>query len=123
MAAPLRVEERLVSLEARMNAIEQLPGRMDRMELQLMELRGGVAASRNELSARIDDARREMRVLHEDLLGRIAVIGEGLTTLSERVDDQFIQLTGVIDASRTEMRETVAQILTRLDSPRKQKRR
>ena len=75
------------------------------------------------LSARIDDTRREMRVLHEDVLGRIAVIGEGLTTLSERVDYQFIQLTGLIDVSRTEMRETLAQILTRLDSPRKKKTR
>ena len=122
MPVPAPVEDRLQRLETRMTALEQLPERMDRMELQLVELRGDVAASRNELSARIDDTRREMRVLHEDLLGRIAVIGEGLTTLSERVDDQFIQLTGVIDASRTEMRETVAQILTRLDSPRNKKR-
>lgn len=95
-----------------MTALEQLPARMDRVE-------SAVAA----LSARIDDTRREMRVLHEDVLGRIAVIGEGLTTLSERVDYQFIQLTGLIDVSRTEMRETLAQILTRLDSPRKKKTR
>ena len=99
-----------------MTALEQLPGRMERMEIQLVE-------SRDALSARIDDARREMRVLHEDVLGRIAVIGDGLIILSERVDYQFVQLTGLIDASRTEMRETLAQILRRLDTPQKKKSR
>ena len=106
-----------------MTVVEQLPGRMDRMELQLVEVRGDIVAFRNELSARIDDTRREMRVLHEDVLGRIAVIGEGLTTLSARVDYQFIQLTALIDGTRTETRETLAQILRRLDSPRKKKSR
>ena len=123
MPAPTPLEHRLERLETRMTALEQLPGRMERMEIQLVELRGEVTGSRDALSARIDDTRREMRVLHEDVLGRIAVIGEGLTTLSERVDYQFIQLTGFIDVSRTEMRETLAQILTRLDSPRKKKGR
>lgn len=123
MPVPAPLEDRLQRLETRMTALEQLPERMDQMELQLVELRGDVAASRDELRAGIDDTRREMRVLHEDVLERIAVIGEGLTTLSERIDYQFIQLTGFIDVSRTEMRETLAQILTRLDSPRKKKSR
>ena len=92
-----------------MTALEQLPARLDRVE--------------STLSNRIDDVRREMRVLHEDVLGRIAVVAEGVTTLSERVDYQFIQVTGLIDGARTEMRETLAQILTRLDSPRKEKSR
>ena len=105
MPAPTPLEHRLQRLETRMTALEQLPERMERMEIQL------------------DNARREMRVLYEDVLGRIAVIGDGLITLSERVDYQFDQLTGLIDASRTELRETLAQILTRLDSPRKKKNR
>lgn len=95
-----------------MTALDQLPARMDSVESAL-----------TVLSARVDDTRSEMRVLHEDVLARIAAVGEGLTTLSERVDYQFIQLPGLIDLSRTEMREMLAQILTRLDSPRKKRRR
>ena len=111
MPARTPLEDRLERLDTRMTALEQLPARMD-----------GVESALTVLSARIDDARRETRVLHEDVLGRIAVIGEGLTTLSERVDDQFIQLTGFIDASRTEVREMLAQILTRLDTPQRKDR-
>lgn len=110
MAARSTIEERLASVEARMSALDHLPAQVNRLESEMREMHA-------ELLERIEDARRETRVLHEDALGRIAVIGEGLTTLSERADYQFIQLTGFIDASRTEMRETLAQILTRLDTP------
>lgn len=42
----------------------------------------GVESALAVLSDRLDDTRREMRVLHEDVLGRIALLGEGLTTLT-----------------------------------------
>ena len=117
MSPPLPTEERLDLLDARMTALEQLPVRMDRLEIRMDRLEVQMVGTREELVARLDDTRREMRVLHEDALGRIAVIGEGLTTLSQRVDYQFIQLTGFIDASLTEMREMLTTILTRFDTP------
>ena len=111
MSPPLPIEEWLDLLDARLIALEQLPDRMDRLETGM-----------DQLLARVDDTRREMRVLHEDVLGRIAVIGEELTTLSERVDYQFTALTGMIDASRTEALAMFADVLARLDAPRKKKR-
>ena len=79
MAAPLPVEERLVRLETRMTAIEQLPARMDRLESQLVDLRTDVHQMHSELVERIEGARRETRVLFEETLSRIATIQEGLT--------------------------------------------
>ena len=79
MAAPLPVEERLVRLETRMTAIEQLPARMDRLESQLVDLRTDVHQMHSELVERIEGARRETRVLFEETLSRIATIQEGLS--------------------------------------------
>lgn len=89
-----------------MTALEQLPARMD-----------GVESALTVLTARLDDTRREMRVLHEDVLGRIAVIGEGLTTLSERVDYQITTLSDKIDAARGETRLMFEQVFARFDAP------
>ena len=72
MAAPLRVEQRLSTLEERMTALEQLPDRMDRLDRVI-----------RKLSARIEDARRETRVLHEDVIGRLSLLGEGLAANSQ----------------------------------------
>ena len=123
MPARTSLEDRLQRLETRMTALEQLPGRMDRMEIQLVELRGDHAASRNALIARIDDTRREMRVLHEDVLGRIAVIGEGLAAnvtglraLEDKVDRMDARLSSAIDASRAETRAMFEQVFHRLDA-------
>jgi hypothetical protein len=79
MAAPLRVEERLDCLEARMTAIEQLPTRMDRLESQFVDLRSEVHQMHSDLVERIEEARRETRVLFEETLTRISTIQEGLT--------------------------------------------
>jgi uncharacterized protein YoxC len=137
------VESRLVELSTRVDGlstrVDGLSTRVDGLSIRVDGLstrfdglstrvdglsdRVDVLSTRvDELSTRIDDGRRETRVLREDALGRIAVIGEGLTTLSERVDFQFTALTGMIDASRTEARTMFSQILARLDAPRRKKR-
>ena len=112
MATPLRVEQRLKALEEGMTALERLPDRMDRLDVRMegldhrmdrlesevvqlrTEMRDEFAAVRREmatgddrvmttLSARIEDARRETRVLHEDVIDRIALLGEGLRASSD----------------------------------------
>jgi hypothetical protein len=91
-----------------MTALEQLPARMDRVEPAL-----------TALSACIDDARREARVLHENAIGRIAMIGEGLDALSQKVDRLDTTLSQRIDGADAKL----DLILARLDSPRKKKSR
>lgn len=107
MAARLSVEERLDLLETRMTALEDLPNQIDRLETQL--------------SARIDDARRETRVLYEDILVRLGVLGEGLgtlgarvSTLSDKVDRNFTTLSAAIDGSRGEARTMFETLVSRL---------
>ena len=75
-----------------MEALETLAGRMTRVELQLVQLRdemraefsairggAGVTLSslRQEISARDEETRRYMRMLHEDVIARLAIIQEG----------------------------------------------
>jgi vacuolar-type H+-ATPase subunit I/STV1 len=126
------IESKVERLEHRVNAIELLPARIEHLGVQILQLREEMSvefsAVRREVSAgdeetrrtlrdeiragdervtaaltaRIEDARRETRVLHEDVVGRIAVIGEGFDTLSQRLD-------------RTDAKLDL--ILARLDTP------
>ena len=67
-----------------MERLEALPGRVHAVELQIMqlreEMRAGFSALRAELQAEIragdEEMRRYMRVLHEEVISRIATIGE-----------------------------------------------
>ena len=85
-----RLEVRMDGLAVRMDGLDH---RMDRLESEAVqlrtEMRGEFAAVRSEivagddrvmatLSSRIEDSRRETRLLHEDVIGRIALLGEGL---------------------------------------------
>lgn len=134
MAAPLRVEERLSSLEARMTAVEQLPSRVDRLASELRaEIRAGDEVLREDmrtghvmiltaLTEQIEESRRETRVLHEDVLGRIRVVGEGLAARDEKIDT----LGDKIDTAQGENRTMFEQLLARIEAPRippKRKRR
>ena len=93
MAAPLRVEQRLSALEERMTALERLPERMDRFESEMVqlraEMRAGFAAADDRLSVRIEDSRRETRVLHEDVIARIALLGEGLVANNQALASEM----------------------------------
>lgn len=148
------IENRVETLERRVTAVEELPGRMDRLEVQIVQLRAEMhdefSAIREEIragdenvlatvSARIDDARREARVLHEDAIARIAVIGEGLAahdekidgvsstveSLSHRVDGLSHKVDGLshtvdglsekVDATRSETKGMFEQLMARFD--------
>jgi len=64
-------------LERRVEILEQFPDRVRAMEAQIVLLRDEM---RNEFSATralISDVDRYMRVLHEDVIQRIATLGEG----------------------------------------------
>ena len=78
------VIERVEILERKVLALETLPARITAVESQLVqlreEMRGEFSATREEMRAEIragDEAtRRYMRVLHEDVIARIATIQE-----------------------------------------------
>ena len=73
------LEGRVSILEEKVGSLEQLPARVDALELQIQQLRGEMraefSATRQEIVAGDEETRRFMRVLYEDLVARIATIG------------------------------------------------
>ncbi len=75
-----------------MAALDRLSARVDALELQMSQFRGEVRAEfaatraelRDEIRAGDDETRRYMRVLHEDVIARIATIGEGRPSRKKR---------------------------------------
>ena len=75
--SPESLRVRVERLERRVEILEQLPERVSALESQIVLLRGEL---RNEFSATralISDVDRYMRMLHEDVIQRIATLGEG----------------------------------------------
>ena len=74
------LEERVDMLERRVEILEQLPGRVTALEVQIVHLRDEIRAefSATRAAARDGDeeTRRFMRVLYEDLVHRIELLGE-----------------------------------------------
>ena len=66
-----------------MTRLEQLPARIDDLTLQVSqlrtEMRGEFSAVRREVSELADRLDTRMRVLHEDVIARIALPQEGHT--------------------------------------------
>jgi len=79
------LENRVEQLEARVAKLEQLPDRIDGLASQIVQLRtemhGEFSAVRTEIREEIrlgdEETRRYMRVLHEEVISRIATIQEG----------------------------------------------
>jgi hypothetical protein len=75
------VELRVDRLEDRVGELEGLPARVTELGAQITHLRSEMRAEFSAVRAEIRDGdeetRRLMRVLHEDLLQRIALLGEG----------------------------------------------
>ena len=73
------LEERVDMLERRIEILEQLPGRITALEVQIVQLRDEMraefSASRAAASAGDEETRRFMRILYEDLVARIALLG------------------------------------------------
>ena len=89
---PETIESRVDRLERRVTDLETLPDRITAIESQIVqlraEMRGEFSAVREEirsgdeetrrvLGERIDENGRHMRVLHEEVIGRLATIQEG----------------------------------------------
>ena len=100
---PETIESRVDRLERRMTDLEKLPDRVTAIESQIVQLRAEMhsefSAVREEIRAgdeetrrvlgeridetarlhgeRIDENGRHMRVLHEEVIGRLAIIQEG----------------------------------------------
>jgi predicted nucleic acid-binding Zn-ribbon protein len=75
------LENRVATLEQQIQALVGLPERMVSLESQFQQLRSDVreefAALRMEIRTGDLETRRFIRVLHEDVISRIAAIGEG----------------------------------------------
>jgi len=97
------IPERLTILEQKVEVLESLPERISGVELQIVQLRvdmnAGFSALRDELREEIragdeslraeirtcraeirngdEETRRFMRILHEDVIARIAAISQG----------------------------------------------
>lgn len=84
--------ERVEILEKHVHALETLPARVTAVELQVVQLRNEMrvefsavrqemsvmaAGLREEIRAGDEETRRYMRVLHEEVIGRLATIQEG----------------------------------------------
>ena len=79
------LENRVAKLELQMRALSELPERVASLEAQFLkfriEVREEFSSLRSEIRAEIragdEETRRFMRILHEDVISRIAVLGEG----------------------------------------------
>ena len=73
------LEERVNMLERGVEILEQLPDRVTALEVQIVELRGDMraefSATRAESRAGDEETRRFMRILYEDLVARIEILG------------------------------------------------
>ncbi len=90
MQAP-SLEERMDNLEKVVEPLRELPGRVTNVELQIVhlrtEMRGEFSSIRRDMATKEDLAgfatkedlstlADQMRMLHEDLVGRLQVLGE-----------------------------------------------
>ena len=114
------LDHRMDGLDYRMDGLDHrmdgLDHRMDRLESELVqlrtEMRDGFAAVRGEiaagddrvmttLSARIEDSRRETRVLHEDVIARFALLGEGLTASNQALVGEMRAMFDAVNSRLT----------------------
>jgi predicted nucleic acid-binding Zn-ribbon protein len=69
------VEGRLTSVEGRLTSVE---GRLTTLNDEFVSFRAEVRAEFGAVREHIQDTRREMHVLHEDVISRIALLQEGI---------------------------------------------
>ena len=90
--SPQTFAERVLGLEEEMTTLRELPKKVDEVGLQIVQLRDEMrsefSAVRAEIRAgdedvkqalrgEIEETRRQMRVLHEDIIGRLVLLDEG----------------------------------------------
>jgi len=79
---PIPLVRRVGVLEQKMNNLSELPLRVAGVETQLIALRDDFTALRAEVRAGDEETRRQMRVLHEDAISRIALLQEGVNRIN-----------------------------------------
>ncbi len=102
---PMPLVRRIEILEGDVNALRQLPDRVSAVAADLAAVRGDVtqlqgdvtrlqgdvtelkrdmhtefAAVRDEIRTGDEETRRQMRILHEEVISRLALLGEGRKT-------------------------------------------
>jgi chaperonin cofactor prefoldin len=89
---PQTIENRVDQLELRVTELEKLPERITGVESQIVQLRAELrdefSAVRQEIRQGDEETRRYMRVLHEEVIGRLAVIPEGQPTTRRKRKDK-----------------------------------
>jgi len=68
---------RVHKLEERVTLLEQLPARVDALGLQISQLRDEMRAEFSATRLRDEETNQRIGVLHEDIIGRLALIQEG----------------------------------------------
>jgi hypothetical protein len=79
------LKDRVSILEQQMEGLRGLPDRVAAVEVQIVQLRVDMNVGfsalgkelRGEIKAGDEETRRLMRVLHEEVIARIALLGEG----------------------------------------------
>ena len=69
--------ERIEILEQKVGDLQSLPDRMTAVESQILQLRGEMRDGFSAMREGDDETRRQMRLLHEEVLSRIALLQEG----------------------------------------------
>ena len=73
------LEERVNTLERRVEILEQLPERLTALEVQIVQLRDEMrsefSATRAEGRTGNEETRRFVRILHEEVIERIKLLG------------------------------------------------
>ena len=79
---PETLANRVTLLEHTMQSLEGLPDRVASLEVQILQFRAEVRAEfsavHEEIRAGDEETRRQMRVRHEEVLARIALLDEHL---------------------------------------------
>jgi chromosome segregation ATPase len=112
---PEFLDRRVEILERTMEGLSELPGRMEKVEVQIVQLRTEMhdeySAIRREMRKGDDDTREFMRALNEETRSELRVVAEGvsdaraqLTALSGR--------TGVLEAGFSLLRVETAALRT-----------
>ena len=78
---PETIENSVARLERRMTKLEELPARVDGLTSQVLqlrqEMRAEFSAVRVDMQALNDRTMSQMRMLFEEMVGRMAVMKEG----------------------------------------------
>jgi len=96
---PQSLDARVERLETRVTALEELPGRVDALTLQVSQLREAMHVEFSAINSKVDGLDHRltgqiesvkvelgtlMRILHEEVISRLALLQEGRVRRSKR---------------------------------------